>query len=190
MSKVSANDLPTRRATPLIPIPMTIYEIRDGYHWPPTIGSRMPAKIVCDNGKQFAGSKMTKFFEDHKIKRILSIPYHPSGNGQAESTNKTVLQNQKKRLSEDKGKWREVLLEVLWAYRTTSKSSTGETPFSLVYSVEALIPVKVGEPSFMFRYAMEEANHEAMNMSVELLDKRREATRIRMAAEKQWFGRY
>nr|XP_009760888.1 PREDICTED: uncharacterized protein LOC104213153 [Nicotiana sylvestris] len=73
-----------------------------------------------------------------------------SGNGQAELTNKTIIQNFKKRLTDAKRKWREILPKVLWAYRTTSKSSTGATPFSLGYGTEALIPVKVGEPSIRF----------------------------------------
>ncbi|XP_070009625.1 uncharacterized protein [Nicotiana sylvestris] len=68
----------------------------------------IPAEIVCDNGKQFIGSKVTEFFEAHKIKRILSTPYHLIGNGQVESTNKTIIQNLKKRLDDTKGKWREV----------------------------------------------------------------------------------
>jgi len=91
-----------------------------------------------------------KLLKDHKIKRILSTPYHPSGNGHAKSTNKTIILYLKKRLNDAKGKWREILPEVLWAYRRTSKSSTGATPFSLVYGAEALIPVEVGEPSIRF----------------------------------------
>nr|XP_009761337.1 PREDICTED: uncharacterized protein K02A2.6-like [Nicotiana sylvestris] len=136
----------------------------------------IPAEIMCDNGKQFIGSKAMKFLEEHKIKSILSTPYHPSENGQAESMNKTIIQKLKKMLSDAKGKWREVLPEFLWAYRTRSKSSTGETPFSLVYGSEALIPVEVEEPSSRFRHATEESNHEAMNTSLELLDEKREAT--------------
>nr|XP_009803536.1 PREDICTED: uncharacterized protein K02A2.6-like [Nicotiana sylvestris] len=104
-----------------------------------------PPEITCDNGKQFISSKVTKFLEGHKIKRILSTLYHPCANGQAESTNKTIIQKLKKRLENAKGKWKDVLPEVLWAYRTTSKSSTGETPFSLVYGFEALIPVEMIE---------------------------------------------
>ena len=93
----------------------------------------MSAEILCDNGKKFISSKVSKFFEDHKIKKILSTPYHPSGNEQTESTNKTILQNLKKRLTDTKGKWKKILPKVLRAYCTTSKSSTRCTPFSLVY---------------------------------------------------------
>ncbi|XP_070026012.1 uncharacterized protein [Nicotiana sylvestris] len=35
-------------------------------------------------------------------KRIISTPYHPMGNGQAESTNKVIVNNLKKRLEESK----------------------------------------------------------------------------------------
>ncbi|XP_060216433.1 uncharacterized protein LOC132643913 [Lycium barbarum] len=124
--------------------------------------------ITCDNGPQFVGRKFTEFFGGLKIKKIVSTPYHLSANGQAESTNKMVIQNLKKRLASAKGKWRETLSEVLWAYRTIPKTSTGETPFSLVYGMEALIPIEVGEPSLRFTYATEESNDEAMAKKFDL----------------------
>ncbi|XP_074336859.1 uncharacterized protein LOC141674033 [Apium graveolens] len=54
-------------------------------------------------------------------------------NGQAESSNKIIINSLKKRLSLHKGKWAEELPWVLWADRTTTKTSTGQTPDSLVY---------------------------------------------------------
>jgi len=85
---------------------------------------------------------------------------------------------------------KEILPDVLWAYRSASKSSTGATPFSLVYGTETLIPVEVGEPSIRYRYAPKESNDQAMNMSLELLDERREAALVRLAAHKQRIERY
>ena len=49
----------------------------------------------------------------------------------------------KKRLDEAKGRWAKELPNVLWAYRTTPRRSTGETSFSLMYGAEAVIPTKV-----------------------------------------------
>ncbi|XP_070049027.1 uncharacterized protein [Nicotiana tomentosiformis] len=125
-----------------------------------------------------------------EIKRITSVPYHPTANGQAESTNKVIINNLKKRLEESKGKWPEVLPGVLWAYRTTIKTSTSETPFSLVYGAEALIPLDIGEPSMRYTHLTEEANKEEMRVNLDLLEERREATLIRMAAQKQMIERH
>ncbi|XP_075103730.1 uncharacterized protein LOC142178298 [Nicotiana tabacum] len=88
----------------------------------------VPKESVCDNGPQFIGAKVTNVFQSWQIKQIACAPYHPVGNGKAESTNKVIINNLKKRLEKSKGKWPEVLLSVLWAYRTAAKTSTGETP--------------------------------------------------------------
>ncbi|XP_070035136.1 uncharacterized protein [Nicotiana tomentosiformis] len=143
----------------------------------------IPKEIACDNGLHFIGAKITKFLEDLKIKRITSLPYHPSANGQAELTNKVIIQNLKKRLEVAKGKWPEELPGVLWTYRTTAKSRTGETLFSLVYGAEALIPVEVGAYLEIFP-GKEEMNNKAMLVKLELLEEPRDLAHIRMTAPK------
>ncbi|XP_070034365.1 uncharacterized protein [Nicotiana tomentosiformis] len=121
----------------------------------------------------------------YEIKRITYSPYHPSANGQAESTNKVIIQNLKKRLEAAKGKWPKELPGVLWAYRTTVKSSTRETSFSLVYGAEALILVEVGEPTLRHFWADEESNNEAMLINLELLEERKDLAHVRTVAQKQ-----
>nr|XP_016447814.1 PREDICTED: uncharacterized protein LOC107772868 [Nicotiana tabacum] len=122
--------------------------------------------------------------------RNMRRHHHPAANGKAESTNKVIINNLKKRLEESKGKWPEVLPGVLWAYRTTTKTSTRETPFSLVYGDEVLIPVEIGEPSTRYKQATEESNEEEMRMNLDLLEEMREAMLIRIAAQKQMIERY
>ncbi|XP_074378382.1 uncharacterized protein LOC141719919 [Apium graveolens] len=51
-------------------------------------------------------------------------------------------------LEEKKGAWPEELAQVLWSYNTTPRTTTRETPFSLVYGCEAMVPVEVGAGSF------------------------------------------
>ena len=51
------------------------------------------------------------------------------------------------KLEEHKGLWVEELSNVLWAYITTSRASTGEIPFLLAYGVETMIPVEIGVQS-------------------------------------------
>ncbi|XP_070021785.1 uncharacterized protein [Nicotiana sylvestris] len=139
---------------------------------------------------QMLGTYTDRVFQSWQIKRITSTPYHLVGNGQAESTNKVIINNLKKRLEESKGNWPELLPGVLWAYRTTTKISTGETPFSLVYGAEALIPVEIREPSTRLTQASEESNGEEMRINLYLLEGKREAALIRMAAQKQIIERY
>ena len=38
----------------------------------------------------------------------------------------------------------------LWSYRTTARTATGETPFSMTYGTEAMIPTEVKVPSFRY----------------------------------------
>ena len=68
-------------------------------------------------------------------------------NGQAETTNKTLVTAVKKRLEQAKRKWVEELPDVLWAYRTTPGWSTGNTPFALAYGMDAVNPTETGLPT-------------------------------------------
>jgi hypothetical protein len=43
--------------------------------------------------------------------------------------------------------WSEKLPYALWAYRTSVRASTGATPFSLVYGMEAMLPMEVEVPT-------------------------------------------
>ena len=39
--------------------------------------------------------------------------------------------------------WSEKLPFALWAYRTSFRTSTGAMPYSLVYGMEAVLPVEI-----------------------------------------------
>ena len=54
----------------------------------------------------------------------------------------------KTRHDEAKGIWPEELPSVLWAYRTTARTPTGETPFRLTYGNEAVILAEIGLTSY------------------------------------------
>ena len=54
----------------------------------------------------------------------------------------------KTRLEEAKGLWPEELPIVLWAYKTTTRTPTRETPFRLTFGTKAVIPVEISLTSF------------------------------------------
>lgn len=64
----------------------------------------MSNTIVSDNGRQFIDQGLQTFYDDLGIKSIASSVEHPQTNGQAEATNKVLLNELKKRLGTAKGR--------------------------------------------------------------------------------------
>ncbi|KAG7559073.1 Aspartic peptidase domain superfamily [Arabidopsis thaliana x Arabidopsis arenosa] len=104
----------------------------------------LPYEIVTDNGTQFTSLQFEGFCAKWRIRLSKSTPRYPQGNGQAEATNKTIIDGLKKRLEEKKGVWADELDGVLWSHRTSPRRGTGQTPFSLAYGLEAVAPSEVG----------------------------------------------
>ena len=102
-----------------------------------------PHTLISDNGFQFDSKAFRQYYSDLGIKNRYSTPAYPQGNGQVEAVNKVIVNGLEKRLDDAKGKWVEELPHVLWTYRTTIRRSTGETPFSMTYGAEAVIPLKL-----------------------------------------------
>uniref|UniRef100_A0A2N9G132 RNase H type-1 domain-containing protein n=1 Tax=Fagus sylvatica TaxID=28930 RepID=A0A2N9G132_FAGSY len=112
----------------------------------------------------------------------FSSPAYPQGNGQAESSNKVILSGIKKKLEEAKGRWVEELPTVLWTFRTTPRSSTGETPYSLTYGVEAVIPLEVGLPTLRSEEYDQDNNELVLAKDLDLAQERRDLAMIRLAS--------
>ena len=72
--------------------------------------------------------------------------------------NRKLLKIIKAKLDDVKGAWPEELPNVLWTYRTTTRTPTGETPFKLTYGIEVVIPVEVGVASIRREVLHEEHN--------------------------------
>ena len=102
---------------------------------------------MADNGTQFQNNKLKELCDTYHIRlNFVSVSYLHS-NGQAEATNKAILDIIKKNLEQSKGKWADELPRVLWVYRTAKRYSIGETLFAMVYGAKAVIPTKVGLPT-------------------------------------------
>ena len=95
--------------------------------------------------------------------------------------NRSLLKIIKTRLEGAKGIWPEELPSILWAYRTTTRTSTGETPFRLTYGNEAVIPVEIGLTSYRVDNHDEGRNDEAIRLQLDLVDEVRAIAEQRLA---------
>ncbi|GKA13009.1 reverse transcriptase domain-containing protein [Tanacetum coccineum] len=124
----------------------------------------LPREIISDNGKQFRDNP----FKDCKEK---------SGEGI------------KARLGKENKNWLEEISHVLWAHRTMIKSSNGDTPFSLTYGTEAVIPAEIGMPTFRTAEVDVAENDEALEINLDLIEEKREQAAIREAKKQEANGK-
>ena len=126
---------------------VTDKEVRN-FVWKNFIGRYgLPYEIFTDNGSQFMSGNFKKFCSKWNIRLSPFTPRYPQGNGQAESSNKLMIDGIKKRLDLKKGHWADELDGVLGSHRTTPRGATKSTPFSLAYGVEAMAPAEVNVTS-------------------------------------------
>ena len=115
------------------------------------------------------------------ITNRYSTPAYPQGNGQVEAVNKVIVNGLKKRLDDVKGRWVEELPHVLWTYRTTPGRSTGETPFSMTYGAQAIIPLENSFPTLRTSTFTLSNNDELLGKSLDLIEEKREKAMIQLA---------
>ncbi|XP_057811864.1 uncharacterized protein LOC131026111 [Salvia miltiorrhiza] len=115
--------------------------------------------------------------------RFVSVA-HPQANGQVELANRSICEGIKKRLNQSRGKWVEELDTVLWAYRTSPKTATGEAPFTLVYGSNAVIPAEARLESYRITTYDTEHNSELRRTELDLVEAQREEAQIRAAKYK------
>ncbi|GJW66374.1 reverse transcriptase domain-containing protein [Tanacetum coccineum] len=142
--------------------------MRLGYYWPTMHRDTRDMIRTCNDSGPFSEGPgkvkflivaidyVTKWIE---AKAVATITGNQS-NGLVERANQSLGEGIKGRLGEGNKNWIEELPHVLWAHHTMIKSSHGDTPFSLTYGTEAVIPVEIGMPTpGDFVYRSNDASH-------------------------------
>ncbi|XP_059441973.1 uncharacterized protein LOC132174316 [Corylus avellana] len=134
----------------------------------------IPHAFVTENGKQFDCESFREWCAKLNIRNYYSSPAHPQANGQVEVTNKTIFKILKKKLGDRKGDWADDLPEVLWAYRTTKRIPTEESPYALAFGTVAVIPTEIGSGSYRVESFHSETNDEGLKLHLDLLQEKRD----------------
>lgn len=93
-----------------------------------------PNRIVCDEGKEFKNSVFQEYCKLFKIDLHFTTNYNPSSNSPIERFHSTILE--KIRIAKLKNKndtSQNLMISTITMYNQTIHSSTGFTPFSLLY---------------------------------------------------------
>ncbi|GKB70157.1 reverse transcriptase domain-containing protein [Tanacetum coccineum] len=147
------------------PRSMVAKALRLGYYWP------------------------TMHTDARNLIRECSSCQHPQSNNLVERENRSLGEGIKAPLDERRKNWLEEISHVLWAHRTMIKSSNGETPFSLTYETEAVIPVEIGMPTLRTAKVNMIKNDEALEINLDLLEERREQVAIQEAKKQSQDGK-
>ncbi|PKI48974.1 hypothetical protein CRG98_030641, partial [Punica granatum] len=102
----------------------------------------VPATIITDNAKNVNNKIIDEFYEQFKVQHRNSTAYRPQMNGAVEAANKNIKKIIEK-MTVTYRDWHEMLPFALLAYRTSIHTSTGATPYSLVFGMEAVLSIEV-----------------------------------------------
>ncbi|CAA0809151.1 Unknown protein, partial [Striga hermonthica] len=74
---------------------------------------------------------------------------------------------------------------VLWAYRTTPRNSTGQSPFHMVYGMDALLPIEVSLDSHRSTFYEEKKKEEMIKEALDMIEEGCEEAWVRSMEYKQ-----
>ncbi|KAJ8050432.1 hypothetical protein HOLleu_03637 [Holothuria leucospilota] len=103
----------------------------------------LPAEILSDRGAQFTSGLMHEVNRLLSIRQLLTTPYHPACNGLVERFNATLKQMLKKLCIERPKDWDRYLAPLLFAYPEAPQSSTGFSPFELLFGRNVRGPMTI-----------------------------------------------
>nr|GEU95244.1 hypothetical protein [Tanacetum cinerariifolium] len=147
-------------------------------------------EIISDNEKQFRDNPFKDWCEKLCIHQCFAFVKHPQANGLIKRANKSLGEGIKARLEKRSKNWLEEISHVLWEHCTMIKSSNGETPFSLTYGMQAVIPVDIDMPTLRTAEVDMIKNDKALKINLHLLEEKREQTVIQEVKSKAKMEKY
>ena len=109
----------------------------------------IPEELVSDQGSNLIGELMKQLYESLGITKINVSTYHPEANGLVERFNGTLKTLLRKFVDDNVRDWDKYIPFILFAYREVPSSSTGYSPFELLYGRMIRGPLSVIKDNWM-----------------------------------------
>ena len=102
----------------------------------------VPESLLSDRGTHLLPNLMVDLCKMLGITKLNTTAYHPQCDGAVERFNRTLKTTLRKHAARFGCQWDNFLPGVLWAYRNTPHTSTGEKPSFLLYGVDWRSPTE------------------------------------------------
>lgn len=99
-----------------------------------------PSHILTDNGTNFTSEVMSWYLKILKVKHLKAAPYHPQTNGKLERWHGPLQKAINAYSVKEPGTWDEYLPQAMFSYRVRKQTTTGHSPFFLMYGCDPAIP--------------------------------------------------
>ena len=96
----------------------------------------VPQEILTDQGSNFTSQLLAELYRLLHVQSIRTSPYHPQTDGLVERFNQTLKSMLRKSVDKEGKNWNKMIPYLLFAFREGPQSSTGFSPFELLYGRE------------------------------------------------------
>ena len=103
----------------------------------------VPEQQHTDQGRQFESQLLHEICKLLNIHKTRTTPYHPQSDGLVERLNRTLLSMLSTCTHDHPFNWEQQLRKVCMAYNSSVQSSTGNTPFYLMFGCQAQLSVDI-----------------------------------------------
>ena len=142
-----------------------------------------PEVIITDQGAEWKGTDFDAWLEGLGIEHRRTVPYHPCSNGKIERFNGVLKSILKKLVNKDRTDWEDQLGAAMTAYRLSTSTATGYSPFFLRYAHPPRYPLTRlmgNDPSRNFENRLE-LHAELMQQAAQATKDSRHYNRERLA---------